>query len=244
MSNNENFMGTLRDLMDDNHVSIRKLAKLSGIAPATIQRLRTGESLPQAETIRKLSEALGVDEQILFFASGRDAVDLDIKYEAEYNKHIEDVRRNAPVTEGTIDTEKQFIPNADSVPVLKLSQIVKYLNKGLTENEIDDIVNMPPITLNIPSGPSPDFAVVAETAAMAPAVSDGDILYFSRNGPRLKSGQIVVAELENNSVTIGRFKRDLFDMFLSFDNNSDFSIPDIKIKNVLGICVGLYRPFF
>ena len=248
MSNNENFMSTLRELMDDNNVSVRKLAKLSGIAPATIQRLRTGESLPHEETIRRLSMALGVDESILFFASGKDATDLDHIAEMDYQKYLEDKRRKAsppPLTpKETLSTEEPFKPGENTVPVLEPNQVVKYLSEGLTEHEIIDVANLPPVTLNMQTCPNPDFAIVAETAAMAPTVLDGDILYFSKNGPRLKSGQIVIAELENNSVAIGRFKRDLFDMFLSFDNNSDFSIPDKKITSVLGICVGLYRHFF
>ena len=92
--------------------------------------------------------------------------------------------------------------------------------------------------------PTPDFAIVAETAAMAPAVQDGDALYFCKEWPRIKSGQIVLAETENNSAIIGRFKRDISEMFLSFDNNSEFNIPSVKIKKVLAVCVGLYRPFF
>lgn len=227
MSTNTTFLSTLHELMVENGLSVRKLSKLSGVATATIQRLKSGESTPHPATIAKLAAALAVDPKVLWVASATDAKDDDYRSEMAYEKHLSWGACRGPMRE---------------IPILALSQTADYFcAPGFSSCEF---IALPPEMLYTTNVPTPDFAIVAETAAMAPAVQDGDALYFCKEWPRIKSGQIVLAETENNSAIIGRFKRDISEMFLSFDNNSEFNIPNVKIKKVLAVCVGLYRPFF
>ena len=65
MSTNTTFLSTLHELMVENGLSVRKLSKLSGVATATIQRLKSGESTPHPATIAKLAAALAVDPKVL-----------------------------------------------------------------------------------------------------------------------------------------------------------------------------------
>lgn len=237
MSTNTTFLSTLHELMVENGLSVRKLSKLSGVATATIQRLKSGESTPHPATIAKLAAALAVDPKVLWVASATDARDDDYRAEMAYEKHLQELRGQGNIFHGAhAETLMR------EIPILALSQTADYFcTPGFSNCEF---IALPPEMLYTTNVPTPDFAIVAETAAMAPAVQDGDALYFCKEWPRIKSGQIVLAETENNSAIIGRFKRDISEMFLSFDNNSEFNIPSVKIKKVLAVCVGLYRPFF
>ena len=237
MSTNTAFLSTLQELMIENGLSVRKLSKLSGVATATIQRLKSGDSTPHPTTVTKLSAALGVDPKVLWAASAKDAQDDDYKAEAAYERRLQERQRqeNSSLDWGAPTA-------ANEIPLLALNQIRGYLATGRYGD--CELIALPPEMLYTTNVPAANFAVVAETAALAPAVQDRDALYFCKEWPRIKTGQIVLAETENNSVIIGRFKRGLSEMFLSFDNNAEFDLPDIKIQKVLAVCVGLYRPFF
>ena len=59
----------LRGLRKRRLLTQEQLAKRSGVGVATITRVERNQVEPQAGTLRKLAEALGVEVPILFFSS-------------------------------------------------------------------------------------------------------------------------------------------------------------------------------
>jgi transcriptional regulator with XRE-family HTH domain len=54
-------MATLRELRVRRLLSIRALATQAGVTPLTVQLIEAGRRVPQPKTIRKLSDALGIE---------------------------------------------------------------------------------------------------------------------------------------------------------------------------------------
>lgn len=61
-------MPTLRQLREGKFISQEDLARDSGIATATINRLERGRHKPRFVTIRKLAKALGVEPNRIDFS--------------------------------------------------------------------------------------------------------------------------------------------------------------------------------
>ena len=117
MSTNTTFLSTLHELMVENGLSVRKLSKLSGVATATIQRLKSGESTPHPATIAKLAAALAVDPKVLWVASATDARDDDYRAEMAYEKHLQELRGQGNIFHGAhAETLMR------EIPILALSQ--------------------------------------------------------------------------------------------------------------------------
>lgn len=217
--------------MGENHLSVRKLADLSGLAPATIQRLTSGKTAPRKDTIDALAEAFGVSPGVLWAPSIEDVRDPDHLAEMLYEKEKQKTDQGARITVTSSPRE---------IPVFELSFAEKFLHGEHTLFD-SEYIALPPDTIWSANSPTPDFAIIAETAAMAPQVVDGDILYFKNNWRHIKTGQIILAETENDGIRIGRLKRDISDIYLCFDNDKEFNLTDLKVKNILACCVGLYR---
>ena len=77
MRNCTHFNAKLRELMEENHLSVRKLADLSGLSPSTIQRLRSQPDVPHMDTIEALADAFCIDPKVLILADAEDARELD-----------------------------------------------------------------------------------------------------------------------------------------------------------------------
>ena len=61
-------MPTLRQLRESKFISQEDLAKRSGVATATINRLENGYHKPRFVTIRKLAKALGIEPNVIDFS--------------------------------------------------------------------------------------------------------------------------------------------------------------------------------
>jgi transcriptional regulator with XRE-family HTH domain len=61
-------MLTLRQLRERKFISQEDLARRSGVATTTINRLENGHHKPHFITIRKLAEALGVEPSVIDFS--------------------------------------------------------------------------------------------------------------------------------------------------------------------------------
>ena len=228
MSTNKSFSDVLRELMKSNGLSVRKLASLASMSPTTIQRLLHGKGTPQLATVKTLANIFEIDEIQLLRPASTGTSDIRSEDDAE----------GLPSLFGAPPIPR--IPN--EIPIFSFSLTEEYFSNP--EFKCDETISAPPDLQFVPSPVAPLFAVYNETSAMAPALMDGDVLYFKKNGTQVKSGQVVIGASDVGPLTIGRLKRGPSEMFLSFDNNTEFDLPDIKIQKVLAVCVGLYRPFF
>lgn len=228
MSTNKSFSEVLRDLMKSNGLSVRKLASLASMSPTTIQRLLHGKGTPQLATVKTLANIFEIDEIQLLRPTSTGAA----------NNPAEENVEGLPPLFGAPPVPR--IPK--EIPVFSLSLAEEYFLN--TEFKCEEKIAPPPELQFVSNPAAPLFAVYNETSAMAPALLDGDVLYFRKSGTQVKSGQVVIGAPDIGPLTIGRLKRGPSEMFLSFDNNAEFDLPDIKIQKVLAVCVGLYRPFF
>ena len=64
-------MLTLRQLRENKFISQEDLARKSGVAAATINRLENGHHKPRFATIRKLAKALGVEPVVIDFSQNK-----------------------------------------------------------------------------------------------------------------------------------------------------------------------------
>ena len=58
-------MPSLKEWRARRLLTVRGLAKLAGVAPATVYKVENGLSVPQFRVIQALSQALGVDAEML-----------------------------------------------------------------------------------------------------------------------------------------------------------------------------------
>jgi transcriptional regulator with XRE-family HTH domain len=73
----ETFSTKLRNLRQDRHITQRQLGELAGLDPTYISKLEHGADRPGEEAVRKLADALGVDEAELLVLAGHAGVALE-----------------------------------------------------------------------------------------------------------------------------------------------------------------------
>ena len=64
-------LNNIKRLREEKNISIRELARLSGVDKSTIIRLERGETIPSQITILKISRALNEECNVVFFLDWR-----------------------------------------------------------------------------------------------------------------------------------------------------------------------------
>lgn len=54
-------MKSLKELRNDRYLSVRDLAEMAGVTPATVSYIENGKTVPRQKSMRKLAAALGVE---------------------------------------------------------------------------------------------------------------------------------------------------------------------------------------
>ena len=63
--NDGTLVSYLKKVMEEEGISLRKFAKMSGIPHATVHRIVTGVSKPTLENAIKIAEGLGMDIELI-----------------------------------------------------------------------------------------------------------------------------------------------------------------------------------
>lgn len=66
-------MKTLKEWRNERFLSVRELAALAEVTPATISYIENGKTIPRQKSMRKIAGALGVEpSDVAEFVAGRD----------------------------------------------------------------------------------------------------------------------------------------------------------------------------
>lgn len=112
----ELFAETLKRIRTEKGLSQRELAERMYVARTSVNRWENGSRLPDAETILRLSEALGVDINILFNAAA----------EEDISPNVIMVDDNKIVLNGGLPILKEVLPNAVVTGFTKPADALEY----------------------------------------------------------------------------------------------------------------------
>lgn len=114
-----NLGNIIRKLRLSRGMEQNELAERIGITQSHLSKIETGKANPSLKKLRKIAEALGVDEKI-FFSENVSAVSLN----------------GDSAVMGHLDAElKQFIAREDSAPFLEFARDIHEI--GFTQEELD-----------------------------------------------------------------------------------------------------------
>ena len=212
---NKTFSQTLTRLMLEKQISVRRLSESAGLSPATIQRLKSGSTLPRSVTLDALAKGLNVPREQLAQAVFSDS---DFSLFTTSKK---------PQKGGTPTSTN------NRVPLLDFEELFDFLLQGTVPEDCK--------TLEWPVGDS-DVTCVTTcwTDAMRPQICSGDMLALSTTRAA-KSDDIAVGSWID-SLYIGKFILQNHDKPLLLPLAPAIAGTDAqKIDFVLAVVVGFFR---
>lgn len=237
MRNCTHFNAKLRELMEENHLSVRKLADLSGLSPSTIQRLRSQPDVPHMDTIEALADAFCIDPKVLILADAEDARELDWA--------VEDAMRAQEGNKASSKSKpaQKTIPQ-NGIPLLDFRDIDangKPSNKG-------DYVRWP---IHHDYSCLASHAAYAWTDSCAPEIHAGDLLFidYEPSGDFFikvhtpMSGNLAIGIDKAQRYLIGRLLVAGHAQFLVPTNSA---LPDTKaqpVEKVVGSILAVFRKY-
>ena len=212
---NKTFSQTLTRLMLEKQISVRRLSEAAGLSPATIQRLKTGSTLPRSVTLDALAKGLDVPREQL-----AQAVFSDSTFSLFTPSQSPEKAEQQNNSKGT-------------VPLLDFEELFEFLLHG-TVPEDGRGVEWP--------FPGSDVSCVTPcwTDAMRPQVCSGDLLALSTTR-KPQSNDVAVGSWID-SLYIGKFTLQSRDKPLLLPLSPTIAGTDTqKVDYVLAVVVGFFR---
>ncbi|HHR5876768.1 helix-turn-helix transcriptional regulator [Providencia rustigianii] len=120
MTINDSIAKRLIELRAEKGLSQSELAKMAGIAPAQISRYESGNTIPRANVLAKLAEALCVQFSYLAYGHG-----MDLK--SMLNESETDENGNTRVSIELNDEELEIAKKVAEIRGMKLEEYLKWL---------------------------------------------------------------------------------------------------------------------
>jgi repressor LexA len=201
----------IKKIMDEEGITVYKLAKLSGLSQTGIKYFINGEKSPTVETLEKICDALKINLKSLFNGNGE--LDIDEKRIISlYNTANNQAKETAffALEKGQVKKSKQknTMEISESIfpyNVQKGYLIVPVVGRSAAGMPIEMIQEYDAsMEISDPKIQPGDFAVIADGDSMIKAgIHHGDRVII-RPQPTVENGEIALVAVEDGS-TIKRF---------------------------------------
>lgn len=222
---------TLRALMKERGLSVRKLAQAARVSPATVQNILNGTNVGRLSTVIALSDAIGVPQDLLVreWESEKDAPARALLSPSNTEVNITNTDDGAVVASpGAL----QLGAVATAAAMAERFDLSKRLESARKEGSLN--------TWSLPQMAAD--AVIADSDAMAPTLRDGDELLI---GPAedARSGDIVVGVREDGSNALVRLVRDGDTLWGTVENPDWPGERQFRLASVTHKVLGFKRMF-
>lgn len=219
---------TLRALMKERGLSVRKLAQAARVSPATVQNILNGTNTGRLSTVVALSDAIGVPQEVL-------VREWEVEKDAPARALLTSSDTGVSIT-NTGDGAVVASPGA-----LHLGMVVDTVEKLNLRKRLENARKEgAPNTWGMP--PTASDAVIADSDAMAPTLRDGDELLI---GPaeEARSGDIVIGAREDGSSALVRLVRDGDTLWGTVENPDWPGERQFRLASVAHKVLGFKRMF-